>query len=232
MILIISNKWDIAIDFVVRELRSRNKDFIRLNTENLASEGFSLFLPDFEILYTKHNSPLSLSDQVGVVWNRRPGKLFDFIPREERPSLAIQEYVNSQWFTLLESLQLIKGISWVNHPQANDAMENKPRQLIAASKLGFNIPRTVITNDPLEVKKFASSFDGPIIAKALYAPLIEEEDQDYFIFTNEMEIKDIESFEEIKDKPYYFSGTSLSKNRLSSYCYWRRCFYGKGRLLK
>jgi hypothetical protein len=36
MILIVSNKWDITVDFVVRELHRRGIDYLRLNTEDLA----------------------------------------------------------------------------------------------------------------------------------------------------------------------------------------------------
>lgn len=38
MILIFSNKWDITVDFVVRRLKARRAEFVRINTEDLTRD--------------------------------------------------------------------------------------------------------------------------------------------------------------------------------------------------
>ena len=204
MILILSNKWDITVDFVVAELRARGCNFLRINTEDLASGQATICLPDFRILASKRGEVRDLTRTVNVIWNRRPGKPFDNIPPSARPSLATQDFVNDQWFSWLEALQLIPNVTWINHPQANDAMENKARQLLIASKIGFQIPETVITNDPKEARQMAKNHGNRLVAKALYSPLIEEPDEDFFVFTNAITATDLTAEEEIKISPSIF----------------------------
>lgn len=118
--------------------------------------------------------------------------------------MATQKYINDQWYSWLEALQLIPGVTWINHPQINDAMENKVRQLLLASELGFHIPRTLITNDPEHARRFVQAQRAQAVAKALYSPLIEELDQDYFVFANEVTLDDLEADDEIKLSPVVF----------------------------
>jgi len=204
MILILSNKWDLTVDFVVAELRSRGGDFLRINTEDLVSRQATIHLPDLRILVSKREEILDLTRTVNVIWNRRPGKPFDDVPPSARPSPAIQSFVNDQWFSWLEALQLIPAVTWINHPQANDAMECKPRQLLLASQTGFLIPDTVITNDPDEARLLAGKHGDKLVAKALYSPLIEEPDEDFFVFANEIEIADLAPEDEITISPSIF----------------------------
>jgi glutathione synthase/RimK-type ligase-like ATP-grasp enzyme len=204
MILILSNKWDLTIDFIVAELRARGCDFLRINTEDLASGQATICLPDLRILASKRGEVYDLTRAVNVIWNRRPGKPFDDIPRSARPSPATQNFVNDQWFSWLEALQLIPDVMWINHPQANDAMENKARQLLVASRIGFQIPETAITNDPDEARQLAKRHGNRLVAKALYSPLIEEPDEDFFVFTNEITAADLAAEEEIRISPCIF----------------------------
>lgn len=204
MILILSNKWDLTVDFVVKELQNRDHKFLRLNTEDLISEKATINLPDFQITVSKNNRSYDLLKDVNVIWNRRPGKPFDFMTSDEKPSMAVQRFVNDQWYSWLEALQLIPEVTWINHPVNNDAMESKIRQLYLASKIGFEIPQTLITNDPEIIKIQIDKYNGRVIAKALYSPLIEEPNQDYFIFANEItscNIHDDYNLDQIKISP-------------------------------
>lgn len=204
MILILSNKWDVTVDFVVKELRQRNHPFLRLNTEELAVEQATVSLPDFHIWVSKRSEVYDLTRDIRVIWNRRPGKPFDDVPRIERPSLATQHFVNDQWYSWLESLQLIPGVTWINHPQADSAMESKIRQLQLASRIGFPIPRTLISNDPNNVRVHLQKSGGKLVTKALYSPLIEEPEQDYFIFSTEISEISADSDTQIRLCPSIF----------------------------
>jgi len=201
MILILSNKWDLTVDFVVAELRKRNRKFLRINTEDLVLGHVKIKLPDFAISMSKNGEILDITNSVKVIWYRRPGKPYDNFNHDQKPTPAIQQFVNDQWFSWFEALQLIPNVKWINHPNANDAMESKPRQLFLASLLGFQIPKTIITNDPKEVHHFAQQNAGKLVAKALYSPLIEEPEQDFFVFTNEIKDTDPMSDEEIRISP-------------------------------
>lgn len=183
MILILSNKWDLTVDFVVRELRNRGKPFLRLNTEDLVNGNASIELPNLRINISSNGRCIYLND-VRVIWNRRPGRPWDDISHDARPSRAVQQFVNDQWHIWLESLQLLPEITWINDPAANDRMENKIRQLLHADRIGFKIPKTLISNDADAVREHFS--ETPMVAKALYSPLIEESDHDLFVFTNKI----------------------------------------------
>src|SRR3989304_10162962 len=74
VILILSNKWDLTVDFVVRELQRREHSFLRLNTEDLVSQKATITLPDLHIFVSKHQKIYDLTKEVRVIWNRRPGK--------------------------------------------------------------------------------------------------------------------------------------------------------------
>lgn len=50
MILILSNKWDITVDFVVRELKARHAEFVRINTEDLTQDGIVFRFPGPSLL--------------------------------------------------------------------------------------------------------------------------------------------------------------------------------------
>jgi hypothetical protein len=204
MILIISNKWDITVDFVVAELRKRGANFLRINTEDLITSEATIGFSDFRILVSKQGRFYDLTQSTKVIWNRRPGKPFDNVKPLDRPSLAVQNFVGDQWFSWLEALQLIPGVTWINHPQSNDAMESKPRQLLMASQIGFLIPDTLISNEPSQIFEFGKKHNGKLIAKALYSPLIEEPDEDFFVFTNVIDINDLKAEEEIRISPSIF----------------------------
>lgn len=65
---------------------------------------------------------------------------------------------------------------WVNDPRATRAAENKLIQLKAAQKAGFQVPRTLISNDPEQVRKFCGMLHGNIVVKSVrgtaMAPLL------------------------------------------------------------
>jgi len=211
MILIISNKWDVTVDFVIRELGVCGHSYLRINTEDLISGQATVTLPDFHVFVSKQSKVYDLSENVHVIWNRRPGKPFDDIPTDRRPSQAMQRFINDQWYSWLECLQLVPGITWINHPHSNDAMESKIRQLFFAKQIGFTIPDTLVSNSAEAIKEKAKEHGGKIVAKALYSPLIEEPDQDYFIFTNEIKAVDLGGDEEFRISPAVFQESMTPK---------------------
>ncbi|MFB6888938.1 hypothetical protein ACFCX4_06435 [Kitasatospora sp. NPDC056327] len=62
----------------------------------------------------------------------------------------------------------IPGAHYVNHPGANRAAEYKPAQLAAALACGFQVPDTLITNDPAEAREFVGSQSLGAVYKPLW----------------------------------------------------------------
>lgn len=64
-------------------------------------------------------------------------------------------------------LGALPGCLYLSHPQAIARAEYKPAQLDAAAQIGLTVPATLITNDPMEAKKFCA--EQPAIYKPLHA---------------------------------------------------------------
>ncbi|MQA24741.1 MAG: ATP-grasp ribosomal peptide maturase [Micromonosporaceae bacterium] len=64
-------------------------------------------------------------------------------------------------------------VLWVNHP-AKAADTYKPTQLHVARRLGLTVPRTLVTNRPEAVLRFAATCDGRVVVKPLGSASIVE----------------------------------------------------------
>ncbi|VVE28535.1 hypothetical protein PIN31009_03497 [Pandoraea iniqua] len=204
MIVILSNKWDITVDFVVRELKARHAEFIRINTEELLRDGVTVRMPGPRLVVGKGAKTVDLSSRVTAIWCRRPGKPYDFVPKEQKPSEAIQKFVSDQWYSCLESLELLPNVRWVNPPARSSQMESKLHQLQLAAELGFNVPRTLISNIGDEIRDFCEAEGGRLVVKSLYAPLIEEPEQDFFVFSNVITAEDLHDDKSLSIAPCIF----------------------------
>lgn len=58
-------------------------------------------------------------------------------------------------------------VLWVNHPARDADHAYKPRQLALAARCGLPVPRTLITNNPHAVQRFAGSTDHGVVIKVL-----------------------------------------------------------------
>lgn len=209
MILILSNKWDVTVDFVVRELQSRRYPYLRLNTEDLPNISVTTELPDFSVTVEKEDDTVNVSEEVGAVWYRRPGKPFEFT--EKKPDQGTVEYIREQWSAWLKSLQTIPEVKWVNHPADNGRMESKIHQLRLADNLGFKIPETVVSNEYTDIMEMFEQQDGAVISKALASPLINTSEQDEFVFSQYIDEAPAEDDDRLKVCPTIFQEPLLPK---------------------
>ncbi|MFD3483523.1 ATP-grasp ribosomal peptide maturase [Streptomyces sp. NPDC058665] len=97
---------------------------------------------------------------VRALYHRRPSayapnahdQTADFIAKENRRGLG-------------GVLAALSSCLYLSHPQAIARAEYKPAQLAAAIREGFNVPTTLITNDPAEARAFAREH------RTVYKPL-------------------------------------------------------------
>lgn len=103
-----------------------------------------------------------------VVWLRRMGKItpMDGAHPDDLPVItqASEHFVRAVLPYLGHA-----GTRWINEYYANDACENKLRQLALARECGFAIPDTLIGNSVEAVRAFFDKHDGRIIHKS-FAP--------------------------------------------------------------
>lgn len=160
MILLVTNKEDVTVDLVIMELQRRGREFFRLNTEDLPAARIAI--EDQGSVSIEHNGRMLCSEVITCAYYRRPG----------RPDVAAyasdandQLYGLGEYLTFLDYLYHSLEGKWLNSPGAIQDAENKPKQLRIARDLGFNVPRTLITNDSNAAQTFLKSHTS--IAKPL-----------------------------------------------------------------
>lgn len=209
MILIISNKWDVTVDFVVKELQNRGYPYLRINTEDLPEYSVTTEISEFSVEVETESETVDLVEEVGAIWYRRPGEPFEFSDEEEKPSQATLDYIREQWSAWIQSLQTIPGITWVNHPDANHRMESKIHQLRLADEIGFTIPETLVTNSGLDAVEMFGRMNDSVVSKALSSPLISNQDE--FVFSVRLEEPPSEDDKSLEVCPTIFQEPILPK---------------------
>ena len=175
MLLVITNKTDLACDYLIVHLKKRQVPFLRINTEDLGRQfAADLIVGDGNrdfLLTKKGHRPLSASD-VSAVYFRQP--LLPLPPDDIAQSDV--EFAKREAGECLRSLwRLIDEKRWVNHPRRLWLASNKIEQLCIAQELGMEIPPTIVTANKDSVGRFIEFHGGDVICKAvkhgfMYAP--------------------------------------------------------------
>lgn len=142
-------------------------------------------------------------DEVSAVWHRRL-PIGARIPREMEPALhqASVDESREALLGLLAALPAFQLDPWWVLRRAG----HKQLQLSLARDLGFEVPRTLVSNDPHAVRAFAASCGGDIIAKPVRGFVIREEGQEEgeAVFTSRVRPEDLEDLESLRYCPMIF----------------------------
>lgn len=176
-ILIISNLHDYSTDHVVYQLEKLGVNYLRLNRDNFSEYELTLNPLDNSIFGKINDLEFEIDEtNLNSIYYRAPIYLRTHI----RKNLSIEEKISrDQWTSFLRSLMIFENILWLNHPQSTFLAENKPYQLKIANQIGFNVPKTIISNK-LPTKKFSDK----IAIKTLEPAIFDMEDKQTFIYTN------------------------------------------------
>lgn len=210
MILIITNKDDITVDYLIRDFRRNNIEYYRFNTEEIFSNiDLSIDISSGKChLFDKgKNMPIDLND-VESVYYRRPG-----IPKlEEVDDVSEQEksYLIRESLSILDGLyKLLENRYWINNVYRIREAENKIFQLSIAKEIGFDIPDTVLSNVYIDIIEFSDSYEECIIKPVRSGnlnPLV----ADKIIFTNVLDKNSIKE-ENISTFPVYIQNRIKKK---------------------
>ena len=105
-------------------------------------------------------------EAVRAVWWRRP-RAFGLTETLRDPThrrLALSE-ASTAFHGVYESMNAL----WINPPARDAVAAHKPYQLAVAQSLGLEIPQTMMTSDPEEVRAFWRQCDGDVIYKQFLA---------------------------------------------------------------
>lgn len=106
-------------------------------------------------------------EKLKAIWYRR----LSFLNLERHSDLDVEEFLllrNEHYSVLHGSLDTAFGGVWINDPKRSRTANNKIFQLDLAQKLGFDIPKTLISNNFAEIEEFSLQHNGKIIAKPNY----------------------------------------------------------------
>lgn len=193
MILIITHKQDYTVDFVVNKLNSRGLKYKRLNCEELIKKNYQLsFKDDFVFSFDG-------IENFHSVWFRRTR-----LPHIEGLKAEEKQYILNEYDSLLKNIFSSLNTNWLSEPKYVYNAENKVLQLKLAKKVGFNIPKTIITNDKEKIKEFYIENNQDIIIKPLAQTRVNYRNNAAFIFTNIVKKELIDSIEQYDINPCIF----------------------------
>ncbi len=202
MILIVTNRQDQTADYLILELKKRNADYVRFNTEDFPQKvvidwGISNQSVDGKFLINDRDINFS---QIASIWYRRPVS----------PVLDCNLGKEEKNFVIAESLTTVDGIwktldcFWVSNPDNIRKAENKLHQLTQASQVGFNNPQTLVTNNPESSTLFYETHEKDIIYKPLRKGRLSRGENQSVIFTNPVDRDAAGCFQNVKNSPSLF----------------------------
>lgn len=116
----------------------------------------------FDAMVAGDGRTLDLAD-VGSVWCRglRPSGFPDDLGPADR------RFAETGARRALDALATVTNAVWINHPESIVRANSKPAQLAVARQVELDIPETIITNDPEEVRQFVANVQQQTIYKSL-----------------------------------------------------------------
>ena len=163
MLLVVTNKSDLACDFLILRLKERRIVFTRLNTEDYGKKY------EFDLSVSQHGPTISVTfddgthidnSDIQAVYFRQP--LLPTLHPEVAPhdhefaTREIRELFRSLW-------RLIDEHKWLNHPRHLWLASNKVEQLSLAVRAGFTIPDTLVTRSLPQIRDFFDRHDGRMV---------------------------------------------------------------------
>lgn len=165
-VLVVAEQLDAAADMVVDQLNQRDVPVMRFDVaefpQHLTLTGaHQRQEPGWTGLIDDGRRTARLEEVRAVYW-RRPARplIADSVP--EPYATWAQNQADAAILNLLAALP---GVPWLNNPHADRVAAHKPQQLVAATRCGLTVPRSIITNDLEAARSFAKDVTGPLICK-------------------------------------------------------------------
>lgn len=188
-VLVLGSRFDFTCDYVVAALQRRGVSYLRLNSEDLPACAVALDPIARELRVRMAGvdylvTPRSLAS----VLFRRPVALRDY-GGDGRG--AQERFAQAQWAAFMTNIALFGEARWYNAPSSTYRAEQKAVQLWEATRIGFCVPSTVVTNAPeLAV---ACLGRGRVALKGLDTVLVREHGEEVFGFTTFAELSELDT---------------------------------------
>lgn len=149
-------------------------------------------------LETTSKTRIALED-VSVAWYLRPQAP---IPRKLNTELEVR-FAQTESRAVLETLYAVAPWRWINSRERIKAVEsNKLYQQVIAEQSGLRTPRTLVSNDPSAIIKFAECENGLLLKTLGYTEI--DKNEHLFIYSNCFTTNQLrESSEAIEECPVF-----------------------------
>lgn len=169
-ILIVTDKFDPHADVVIVELRRRGHQPVRFHPADFPTRLLTTLTFDHHQWNGSVSLPkgdIFLSDIQSIWWRKpEPSVILETLPPDQR------ELARQETRATLTGLWNCIDCYWMSFPLNIQRASNKIEQLQRAARLGFRVPRTLVTNDPSQARQFYHACHGQIIYKTLYSPML------------------------------------------------------------
>jgi glutathione synthase/RimK-type ligase-like ATP-grasp enzyme len=214
LVLMLTTDYDPEADLVGRRLLARGIDYVRLNTDDIPNrlqvnysikhgcdQNFSFALADTDFLD---------ASKIAVTW------LHHFYIEEikVRGNALAQEFSFQQWNDAIYTLQRSMNCKWINSPKETLTGSDRMLQLSTAKSVGFNIPATLITNNPKAARDFYYLHNGNIVLKALHHHRVENRGKIYSMYTHRVSKQDLSRLDALSYAPCIVQERIAKKSEL------------------
>jgi glutathione synthase/RimK-type ligase-like ATP-grasp enzyme len=199
-VLMLTSDYDPEANLVGIGLRNRGIDYVRLNTDDVPYQirvSYSIEQDfDLAVKFTIRKQ-LHETSGISVVLLRN----FDIREKNFDMTEPGLTFSLQQWSHAFEILQRNLACKWISSPQATLQASDRAKQLSVAKEAGFDIPDTLITNDPDSARDFYHSHDGEVVIKALRHHSVVVQSKMYSMFTHRILMKDLSRLDDLVYAP-------------------------------
>jgi len=140
-------------------------------------------------------------DEIRSVWMRKLGT----------PKVSLEMEVLLRRGCVRESkamldifLNQLQDVPWIDRRSTVSCAEDKLFQLRTAQASGLNVPRTLITNDPRQVRDFFELLKGNVVAKMLTPLTTSMSGGTPFVYTSRIGPEDLDDLDQLRFSPMVF----------------------------
>lgn len=184
-VLLISNKFDFSTDFISVELYSQNIPFLRINRDELKDYNIQFDPINPKITGSYKDITFEISSKcLRSIYYRAPSFLRDIF---QEGISEEEQLIRTQWAAFVRSLIVFNEVKWLNNPVDIYQAEIKPFQLFLANKIGFDVPKSIISNSSVGVNT------DYIAIKSIDTAIVTKGDTEGFVYTEIIKRAELEN---------------------------------------
>ena len=174
-ILIITSSYDRTIDYIIKKYN--NIDFFRYDTDHYANYNLTISNDGWTI---KSSDNEVSNKQIKSIYYRKPS-----FPNLDQYEPLYHHYMQKEIFASIDGIVEAFQGNCLTKPSILRRAENKILQLYTAEEIGFETPRSLISNSNLELSLFSKKKQS--IVKPLSMGRFYSKEDLYYVQTNMVE---------------------------------------------